>query len=142
MTPAHHISTIEAMFVVLLCVGFGWLLVLIVRNIARALRFEYESPAPNAAKRSAPDNSDLNALLAKATATAQQDPLNPQPKAMQPILFSDGYRLELADIHKAGLSPLIDVNGRIVALMDLSKPQKGSITVEDWCGPSHGARIS
>lgn len=142
MTPMHHISTIEAMFIVLLCVGFGWLLVQIIRNIVRALRFEYENPAPNAAERSAPDSSDLNALPSKITVAAQQDPLNPQPRAMQPILFSDGYRLELADIHKAGLSPLIDVNGRIVALMDLSKPQQGSITVEDWCGASHGARIS
>jgi len=71
------------------------------------------------------------------------DPMNPEPKTIQPILFADGYRIPVEDIHKRGLNPIINSDGRIVMVMSIDEGQpKGTISVEDWCGLSHGARIS
>jgi hypothetical protein len=73
----------------------------------------------------------------------KDDPLNPQPKAIQPILFADGHLITQDDIHKAGLCALINSEGRIDSVMQLNGllPPR-TWTVEEWCGASHGARIS
>jgi len=68
------------------------------------------------------------------------DPLNPEPKAIRPILFEDGFRIDANDIYGRGLMPVIDGDGRVIYVVDpYRKSQK---TVEEWCGLDHGARIS
>jgi hypothetical protein len=68
------------------------------------------------------------------------DPMNPEPKTIQPILFADGFRVTVGDLHKLGLNPIINGDGRIVMLMTATG--KHVQTVEEWCGLRHGARIS
>ena len=75
--------------------------------------------------------------------TASDDPLNIQPKAIQPILYADGYRLTPEDLHKQGLCYLINSDGRIVSVMKLNgASQPTTWTVEECVGFEHGARIS
>ena len=97
-----------------------------------------EAPHP----RLRPDHSDLDGLLEKAKDHAS-DPLNHQPKAIQPVLFADGHLITQDDIHEAGLCALINSEGRIDSVMKLNGALPPvTYTVAEWVGGQHGARIS
>lgn len=66
------------------------------------------------------------------------DPLNPEPKVFQPILFADGLKVQPVDLSKAGLSFTVDGTGRIIHVLKQGKRK----TVEEFYGDEHGARIS
>ena len=74
---------------------------------------------------------------------AAQDPLNPPPSRINPILFQDGFSITPLRIHELGMLPVVDGEGRIVMLMTTKSGEpSGTMTVEEWCGIRHGARIS
>jgi hypothetical protein len=68
------------------------------------------------------------------------DPMNPEPRRIQEILFEDGFRFTASEIYARGLLPIVDCDGRVVMVADVER--KTTTVVEDWCGLNHGARIT
>lgn len=116
------------------------------------------------------ENDDMDRTLGKLTTRpglpnpyvednsigADGDPINQPPAAIQPILFEDGYKVTLEELRVRGLTLLVDANGRIQRIIRLEtddpnyKPsllptdsvRSINMSVEEWAGHQHGARIS
>lgn len=66
------------------------------------------------------------------------DPMNRPPTKVQAVVFADDYSITVDEFRQMGFTMAVDGNGRIHKLV-----RDGvTLTVEQWAGMSHGARIS